>query len=97
MTVRSFIRLAIDRELNQEEVEAFYQLVDEIAEVEDTSAFEDDGTEVDDVVVTMYQVDETFMYEVAVTDAVDLESSREIVENLMEVIDDDFELDVEEV
>lgn len=97
MAVRNFVRLAIERELNENEVEAFYHLVDEIAEVEDTSAFEDDGTEVDDVVVTMYEVGNTFMYEVAVTEEVDLELSREIVEDLMKLIEDDFELDVEEV
>jgi|SRR6056297_2481009 len=93
--VRTFVRLAIRRELSSEEVETFYSFVDDVAAVAETSAFEDDGTEVDDVVVTMYTVDNTYMYEVAVTEIVDLDTSREIVEDLMEFIDDDFELDVE--
>lgn len=95
--VRNFVRLAIDRELTQEEVEAFYSFVDEVAEVEDTSAFEDDGSEIDDVVVTMYQVESTYMYEVAVAEDVNLKNSREIVKDLMSLIEDDFELDVEAV
>lgn len=95
--VRNFVRLAINRELTQEEVEAFYSFVDDVAEVADTSAFEDDGSEIDDVVVTMYEVGDTYMYEVAVTEDIDLDASREIVEDLMNLIDDDFELDVEAV
>ena len=93
--VRTFIRLAIRREMTAEEIETFYELVEEIADVAVTSAYEADGGEVDDVVVTMYNVDDTFMYEVAVTEVVDLDTSREIVEEMMREIDDDFELDVE--
>lgn len=95
--VRSFVRLAIRRELTEEEVESFFEFVDDIAEVEDTSAFDADGNEIDDVVVTMYQVEDTYMYEVAVSEDVDLKGSHEIVRDLMGIMEDDFELDIETI
>lgn len=95
--VRNFVRLAIRRELTEEEVESFFELVDDVANVEDTSAFDAEGNEVDDVVVTMYQVEDTYMYEIAVTEDVDLQTSREIVKELMGLMEDDFELDVETI
>lgn len=94
---RNFVRLAIRRELTEEEIESFFEIVDDVAEVENTSAFEEDGSEVDDVVVTMYQVEDTYMYEVAVAEDVDLKGSREIVKDLMGLMEDDFELDIETV
>lgn len=95
--VRTFIRLAVDRELSEEEIQSFYEFVEEIAEVAATSAYEADGTEVDDVVVTMYNVDGTYMYEVAVVEAVDMDTAGEIAQTMMSLIEDDFELDVESV
>lgn len=95
--VRTFIRLAVKRELTEDEIRTFYEFVDDLATVAVTSAFEEDGSEIDDVVVTMYNVDGTYMYEVAVTDVVDIDTSREIGQDLMSIIDDDFELDVESV
>jgi hypothetical protein len=95
--VRTFIRLAVKRELTEDEIRTFYEFVDDLATVAETSAFEEDGSEIDDVVVTMYNVDDTFMYEVAVAEVVDIDTSREIGQDLMSLIDDDFELDVESV
>ena len=95
--VRNFVRLAIRRELTEEEVENFFKFVEDVADVEDTSAFDSDGNEVDDVVVTMYEVEGTFMYEVAVAEDVDLQGSREIVRDLMGIMEDDFELDIETI
>ena len=89
------IRLTPDRKLTEDEVEIFYDIVDEITEGVYVSAHDDDGEVIDDEVAVMeFKEEDQYLYEIVVTMETTRHELGQIAEDLNNETDFDFELEM---
>lgn len=89
---RSFIRLVIDRELSQEELSQFFDIVDEHALTDTITTFDADGNALDETAITLMEQDGMFLYEIPAIEDLESNDSYSITDAFAKVINDDFEI-----
>ena len=90
--VRSFIRLIINRELTNEELGKFFDVVDESVLTDTMTTFNDDGEIQDETAITLIKQGNIFIYEVPTIEDAEIEQSHRITEDFSKIISDDFEI-----
>jgi hypothetical protein len=91
--IKNFARLIVQRQLDDSEVESYFEVVDEIVPTKTVWAHSDGET--GEVEVIIYQdEDEFWIYEVILSEDIDGVEGEEIAEHLEDVLDDDFEFEI---
>ena len=89
MDDKHVIRLIVNRELSDEEISEYFDIVDEIVETENVNVMEDTY----DTQVAIYDDDGVYTYEIPVQSKVDEEESYDIVQEVADMIPDDFQVE----
>lgn len=89
---RSFIRLLLNRELTQEELTDFFDIVDGHILTDTITTFDTKGNALDETAITLYLQDEIYIYEIPTIEDPKAAHSLEITNEFAEVIPDDFEI-----
>lgn len=94
MTQR-YVRLTVDTMLSDEQLDEIYDLVDDAIDISLTSAIDDNGILVsEDIAITMYSTDDSFVYEMIVNDNTKVNDMEEIISEIEEIISTDFEIEL---
>lgn len=88
----NFIRIALGRELSEEELDKFLDIVDDYAIIKTVAGYKDNEyTEMFDVAV--FEDDVSFYYQVLLEAPVTEEDGNNVASRVSEIFEDDFELD----
>jgi len=90
---KQFVRLSLERELSKDEVVGFFQTVDQYANIEKISSFDDNGQEYEDVAVTLTNFGSYYLYDIILAYPVNPEEGEEISKEIANIIDDEFEFE----
>lgn len=92
MKEKKFIRWHTDVEMDQEQVDKFYNIVDDILEIKYITSYDAHGNEQDETAVTLLVLEDSFIYEIlTVVDPLPHES-KAVTERIAEFLDNDFEI-----
>lgn len=93
--MQKYIRLTVDQPLDDEQLDQFYEIVDDTTDIILTTAINDDGEPVsDEVAITMYTEDDHTCYEITVDDSTSSDDLQEIVIELQDAIANDFQIEL---
>lgn len=90
---RSFIRLIIDRELSDDEMQEFHEIVTDHVESEDMIGYNDSADSFVSPEILYYQEDKWHFYEILTKDNISRDDGDNISEELATVFSDDFEIE----
>lgn len=92
------VRLTTNFELDHDDVELFYNIVDDVTEVIYVGATDDDGDTIsDEVVVMVLECDDEWCYEIRVDHETNRSDGDEIARLLDEETEFDFELELVDI
>lgn len=93
--MQKYIRLTVESPLDDEQLDQFYEIVDDITNIILTTAIDDEGAEVsNEVAISLYNEDNQSCYELVVSDDTSSEDLQDIVIELQDVIPEDFQIEL---
>ena len=91
--LKHFVRLIVDRELSQDELEGFFYIVNDHSDVKSFTSYDIDDEEFVDTEISYVEKDEFHMYEILLIDNISEADGEQISWALSELLNIDFEFE----